>query len=258
MRRAGEARINGAVGTVVILVATASVLASTGCSTNTNGRGSHAPVTTTSQPAPTSQAVTPPSTPTPSPPSSSPSPTPTIPSLAARTAALSHASGGLPSVIVGVPGGFEAMTWDQATHVGFWYDPTTSTTWQPVGSSVYPWVPAIGGPPQAAATGALLIGMQHATFIVTGNFSGDGSGNAVAYTTGANGWGVIKAEPNGNIGPSGQPVSADQIGLSFGFKFVGGLLETQDCNPSFPIADCGGPTTIVKLWKWTGSDFRRV
>ena len=205
MRRAGEARINGAVRTVVILVATASVLASTGCSTNTNGRGSHAPVTTTSQPAPTSQPVTPPSTPTPSPPSSSPSPTPTIPSLAARTAALSHASGGLPSVIVGVPGGFEAMTWDQATHVGFWYDPTTSTTWQPVGSSVYPWVAAIGGPPQASATGALLIGMQHATFIVTGNFSGDGSGNAVAYTTGANGWGVIKAEPNGNIGPSVNP-----------------------------------------------------
>jgi hypothetical protein len=164
----------------------------------------------------------------------------------------------LPSAIVAVPGGFEAMTWDQATHVGFWSDPTSSTTWQLVGSSTYPWEPAIGGPPQAAATGALLTGMQHATFILTGNFSGDGSGNAVAYTTGANGWGVIKAEPNGNIGPSGQPVSADRIGLSFGFRFVGGLLETQDCNPSFPIADCGGPTTIVKLWKWTGSDFRRV
>lgn len=151
------------------------------------------------------------------------------------------------------------MTWDQSTHVGFWQDPISSTSWQRVGGSVYPWVPpAIGGPPQAEATGALLTGMQHATFIVTGNFSGDGSGNAVAYTAGANGWGVIKAEANGNIGPSGESVSADRIGLSFGFKFVGGLLETQDCNPSFPIAACGGPTTIVKLWKWTGTDFRRV
>jgi hypothetical protein len=245
---------------ILIFLTTVTLLASTGCSTTTSGRGSQAPDATTSLPTGTTSQPTPPvsTSPSSSPPPSSPSPTPTVPSLAERTAALSKASGGLPSSIIAVPGGFEAMTWDQATHVGFWSDAISSTTWQRVGSSTYPWEPAIGGPPHAAATGALLTGMQHATFILTGNFSGDGSGNAVAYTTGPNGWGVIKAEPNGNIGPSGQPVSADRIGLSFGFRFVGGLLETQDCNPSFPIADCGGPTTIVKLWRWTGIDFRRV
>jgi hypothetical protein len=256
MRTAGRDSGRRAVRTVVLLGATVSILASTGCSTATSGHGSHAPI---SQPTTSaSQPATHPATPTASSPTSSPSPTPTIPSLSERTAALSRASGGLPSAIVAVPAGFEAITWDQSTHVGFWQDPTTSTTWQRVGESEYPWVPAIGSPPQATATGALLTGMQHATFVVTGNFSGDGSGNAVAYTTGANGWGVIKAEPNGNIGPSGQPVSADRIGLSYGFGFVGGLLETKDCNPSFPIADCGGPTTILKLWTWTGADFRRV
>jgi hypothetical protein len=259
MRTAGEAGGNRAIHTVLVLAATVIITASTGCSTTTSGRGSHAPLTTSQAgSATTSQPATQAPTPTAASPSSTPSATPTIPSLTARTAALSQASGGLPSAIVAVPGGFEAMTWDQSAHVSFWQDPITSTTWQRVGDSSYPWMPAIGAPPQAAATGALLTGMQHATFIVTGNFSGDGSGNAVAYTTGVNGWGVIKAESNGNIGPSGQPVSADRIGLSFGFKFVGGLLETQDCNPSFPIADCGGPTTIVKLWKWTGTDFRRV
>jgi hypothetical protein len=260
MRTADVATSSRSRRKILIFLTTVTLLAATGCSTTTSGRGSQAPNTKPSFPTGTTSEPTPRvSTPTASSPlPSSPSSTPTIPSLAARTAALSHASGGLPSAIVAVPGGYEAMTWDQATHVGFWSDSISSTTWQRVGSSTYPWVPAIGGPPQAEATGALLTGMQHATFIVTGNFSGDGSGNAVAYTTGANGWGVIKAEPNGNIGPSGQPVSADRIGLSFGFKFVGGLLETQDCNPSFPIADCGGPTTIVKLWKWTGTDFRRV
>jgi hypothetical protein len=96
--------------------------------------------------------------------------------------------------------------------------------------------------------------MRNATFIVTGNFTGDGSGNAVAYTTGAKGWGAIKAESNGRIGPSGQPVGSDAIGLSFGFAFVGGLLQTKDCPPNRPIADCGA-YPVVKLWAWNGTDF---
>jgi hypothetical protein len=32
-------------------------------------------------------------------------------------------------------------------------------------------------------------------------FTTDGTGNAVAYTTGSNGWGAIKAEPNSNLAP---------------------------------------------------------
>jgi len=50
---------------------------------------------------------------------------------------------------------------------------------------------------------------------VRGNFTGDASGNAVAFTSGAKGWGAIKAESNENIGPSGQPVGANLIDLSY-------------------------------------------
>jgi hypothetical protein len=85
----------------------------------------------------------------------------------------------------------------------------------------------------------------------------DGSGNAVAYTTGPRGWGAIKAEPNGNIGPSGQPIGADRIGLSYGFAFVDGLLQTKDCPLNQPISDCD-TNHVLKLWKWNGTDFSRV
>ena len=61
------------------------------------------------------------------------------------------------------------------------------------------------GRPRRAARGRARCGPdehEHATFIVTGVFSGDGSGNAVAYTSGSGvGWGAIKAQPNGNLKP---------------------------------------------------------
>jgi hypothetical protein len=97
--------------------------------------------------------------------------------------------------------------------------------------------------------------MTHATFIATGYFSGDGSGNAVAFTTGAKGWGAIKAEKNGNIGPSGQGVGYSAIGLANEFAFVGGLLMTADCSSTGPTADCGGLHRVIKYWRWAGSDF---
>ncbi len=78
----------------------------------------------------------------------------------------------------------------------------------------------------------------------------------MAYTTGAHGWGAIKAEANGNIGPSGQPVGPDRIGLSYAFGFVGGMLRTEDCPANEPIASCGSDH-VDKLWIWTGRDFRR-
>lgn len=159
--------------------------------------------------------------------------------------------------LVKVPSGYEAASWDQTGRIRFWSSTGRSTRWQQVGSSHYPYSSYLGDP-SATTMGADLTGMRHATFIVRGTFTGDGTGSAVAYADGLRGWGAIKAEPSGRIGPSGAPVGSDQIGLSFDFGFDNGLLVTKDCNPHYAFAECGGPTTIVKQWRWNGTDFTQV
>jgi hypothetical protein len=157
---------------------------------------------------------------------------------------------------VRVRGGFEAATYDQSGHIRFWFEPTEAATWELVGRSRYPDIAQLG-PPHATTQGALLRNMADATFIVRGTFSGDGSGNAVAFTDGRQGWGAIKAEPNGNIGPSGRPVGADLIGLSYDFGFRDGYLVTKDCPANRPISECD-QHPVVKEWVWAGHDFVRV
>ncbi len=235
------------------------ITAATACSTTTSGTGSELTPTGPSSPdfpsLPSSPQTS--TAPASSPAATTPaSPTTTAPAsraqLAARLAALTP---GQRVVLVAIPGGYEAISYDQQAHVGFWK--YTGSDWKRAATSTYPYSAAIGGPAEAAATGALLTGMHDATFIVTGNFTGDGSGNAVAYTTGARGWGAIKAEPNGNIGPSGRPVGTDAIGLSFGFAFVAGRLQTKDCPTNQPVAACG-LNPVTKLWAWNGTDFVRI
>lgn len=201
---------------------------------------------TTSTPAPGSSTSTGPA----------PSKGVAVPTLAERTRALAVLAAGDRSSVVRVPGGYEAATVDQRGGIRFWRDPTRSTTWTQIGSSRYPYVPAIGSP-HATLTGALLAGMTHPTWIVRGIFTGDGSGNAVAFTDGSRGWGVIKAETSGNIGPSGAPVGSDRIGLSYGFAFAGGELVTADCPTNLAISECD-THQIRKHWRWNGTDFSLV
>lgn len=230
------------------------MLVAAACTRTVHGSGHRLipPSATPSTPDFPSGATTPPPSSS-APPTTTPPPTtPTRPQLEARLAARTP---GQRLVLVAIPGGYEAISYDQSTHVAFWK--YADANWTRVGASSYPYSSAIGAPANARAIGRLLSGMQDATFIVTGTFTVDGSGNAVAYTTGPRGWGAIKAEPNGNIGPSGEPIGADKLGLSFGFAFVGGLLQTMDCRQDQPIAACAG-NPIVKLWRWTGTDFARV
>lgn len=195
-------------------------------------------------------------TPAPPPPSSA-VPTPAAPTRRQREERLNAQTSGEQHVLVKTANGYQAAAFDQHANIQFWRNVGNTVAWSRIGVSTYPYSPSIGGPADASLTGALLTGMRDATFIVTGTFTGDSSGNAVAFTTGARGWGVIKAEPNGNIGPSGQPVGADRIGLSFGFAFAGGDLVTEDCRTDQPIAMCGD-NPVIKRWRWTGSDFARV
>jgi hypothetical protein len=177
------------------------------------------------------------------------------PTLQQRDGRLTAQTNGQPHVAVGVPGGLEAAVWGSGDAIGFWRSAGASPDWTQVGSSSYPQL--VAGAPGVAVNGTLLTGMTHATFIVTGQFTTDGSGQAVAFTTGPKGWGAIKAEPDGNIGPSGAPVGADRIGLARGFAFADGELVTADCPQNRPIAGCGGHE-VLKRWTWTGTDFRRA
>jgi hypothetical protein len=174
-------------------------------------------------------------------------------SRAARIRTLVAQTNGEANDVVAVPTGYDAATWDQHGGIQFWHDDPDTLQWQQVGQSRYPYAAALG-PPHARVIGALLTGMQHATFIARGVFSGDGSGNAVAFTDGPRGWGAIKAEPNGNIGPSGAPVGPNRIGLAYGFGFLHGDLVTADCPLNVPISECGSHA-ILKRWVWNGQDF---
>lgn len=232
-----------------------------GCSSVTSGHGSATsagaslsqpdfPSTSPTTPGP-STATFPSTTPTP-PPSPSPGPQ----TRAQRAAQLRAQTNGEDTVLVRVPSGYQAASYDQSGNISFWSEAASDTTWQLIGHSRYPTVSQLG-PPQASARGTLLRNMSDATYIVRGVFTGDGSGNAVAFTNGPRGWGAIKAEPNGNIGPSGRPVGANLIGLSYDFGFRNGYLVTQDCSLDRPISDCD-QYPITKLWVWTGQDFTRV
>jgi hypothetical protein len=253
----------------IVMAALAVVLALAGCARTTQGSG-RAPSTL----ARTSGSSSPdfPSRSESRPPTTSPTggaggssaPVPTTPSTSVpatptrdrRDAQLTTQTNSEAHVLVPIPRGYEAATYDRTGGIQFWRVVGTEPGWRQVGVSSYP-AEVDGKPYDVSVTGALLHGMKNATFIVRGQFTTDNSGLAVAYTTGPKGWGAIKAESNGNIGPSGKPVGSDRIGLSRGFAFVGGDLQTEDCPQNLPIASCGGHE-VVKLWRWSGKDFTRA
>jgi hypothetical protein len=171
-----------------------------------------------------------------------------------RTAFLERGDSGLDAVQTTTPNGSELMVLGQTGKVTFWSYDSASESLVQAGSSTYPYSAALG-PPSARGRGTVLSGMSHATFIVTGTMTGDGSGNAVAYTIGAKGWGAIKAQKNGNLAPSGAGIGTDRIGLSQGFDFSGGELETADCSSTLPISSCGGNNRVLKFWSWNGTQF---
>jgi hypothetical protein len=166
---------------------------------------------------------------------------------------LQRGNSALEVVQVPVNGGIEIMVVGQTGDVSFWAE--SSDTLERVGASTYPYAPASLGLPEPVGDGGVLTNMADATFTVHGTFSGDGSGNAVAYTNGPDGWGAIKAESDGNLAPSGQGVGVSGIGLSDDLGLVGGRLQTIDCSSTLPISDCGGNNRVIKYWTWMTDHF---
>jgi pimeloyl-ACP methyl ester carboxylesterase len=128
-----------------------------------------------------------------------------LPSVPIATAELSQLAPGMQSWIVKVPVGYEAATWDGNGNIDFWK--LSSGPWQKVGASRYPDLGPNDPPYDTTVTGALLSGMSDATFIADGEFTGDGTGTAVAYTNSPHGWGVVATGPNNTLVPSGAPAT---------------------------------------------------
>lgn len=207
------------------------------------------PATSVSAPA-TTTAATPPT----APPASTTQPAPSPAQLQSQLATMS--SGARVTVIAVPGGGYDAMVSSNKTNLGqvsFWHH---DTSWRKVGESTYPYENArvaqrpLTDPVQAQ----VLRGMAHPIFILDGVFSGDSTANAIGYTSGPQGWGVIKAQPNGNLASSGQGVGFGEPGLENDAYFADGLYETAECSATLAFAECSGDRRVLKFWGWSGTE----
>lgn len=159
---------------------------------------------------------------------------------------------------VAVPGGYEAAAWDTTGRVTFWKWARSDRTWRQVGRSTYPELPATYGTPRITVTGALLKGMSHATFIVSGQFSGDGTGNFIAFTDGRLGWGTIAPGQSGVLIPTGRMSTDNRTpGNSYTEVFSHGYLEIV--NPGYlPFGPNGEEWQIGRTYAWRSRVFRQI
>jgi pimeloyl-ACP methyl ester carboxylesterase len=176
--------------------------------------------------------------------------------LAAAAAQLSHLTPGMRDTLVAISGGYEAAAWDQKGNVTFWKLVGPSQTWTRVGVSTYPVVR--GEPPSTAFTGALLDGMSDATFIADGFFSGDGTGNDIAFTNGARGWGTIAPGPGNTLVATGNGSTDNRTpGNSYVEFFRDGDLVTSEPG-TLPFGPNGEEWQIERAYKWSARAFGQI
>ena len=160
------------------------------------------------------------------------------------------------TVAVQTPSGSELMVVTQRGKLEFWTWLASAHTLQLTGTSTYPYAPGSLGAPSAKGTGALLSGMDHATFVITGTFTTDGSGNAIAYTRGAGHWGAVKASGTRLVPSSAGSTANAPVGQHAAAGFVGGLLETADCSQLVPVSQCGASgNRVLVYWRWHSDGF---
>jgi hypothetical protein len=169
----------------------------------------------------------------------------------ARIAAtLTAVTPGMARVIVAISGGdYEAAVYDKAGHIDFWK--YSGSKWAEVGRSSYPRVQQ--GPTSTTletVVGRQLTGMADATFITTGGFTGDSTGNALAFGRGPRGWGTIALKPGNVLVPTGNGSTNNETpGIFFNEDFYGGRLETIVENPYFSTAT-GPEFPLITYWSW--------
>lgn len=174
-------------------------------------------------------------------------------------AGLLRASG-MPLVTapVAVPGGYEAAAWNQTGRVTFWKWTHASRTWDQVGGSTYPVLGLPFAKPRTTIAGALLTGMSDATFIANGYFSGDGTGNFIAFTNGSRGWGTIAPGPDDTLIPTGNKSTDNTTpGNSYTELFRGGYLEISEPG-TLPFGPNGEEWQVERTYAWSAGEFRQI
>ena len=173
-----------------------------------------------------------------------------------RTALKRIAGARYASAPVAVPGGFEAATWGTHGNIEFWKWTRTKLSWTKISASTYPVLPRqfLAGPPESAV-GRLMPGMSDAVFILSGQFSGDGTGNYIAFTNGPNGWGTVAPKGTDVLVPTGAHSTDNTTpGNEYAETFNGNYLETGSTSV-LPYGTNGSEWMIVKDWSWTGGQF---
>ncbi|MET8079905.1 hypothetical protein [Streptomyces sp. NPDC005303] len=173
-------------------------------------------------------------------------------SLAVARRQLAARQPSMSSLVVRSPGGFEAACYDQRGHLVFWR--YSAGGWHQMAQSTYP-PDSADGPPSydehgVGVEGAVLPGMSDAVFIVTGPFSGDGTGNAVAFGNGPDGWGLLVQDGASRLRSSGTGSSSSDTGQYLSARFTGGLMETAVNSGAFSNA-FGSGFPVRRQWRWS-------
>jgi hypothetical protein len=156
----------------------------------------------------------------------------------------------LTPVVVRTPGGYEAACYDQHGHITFWR--RTATGWHELAQSMYP--QDVGDGPGSydehgvGVQGAMLPGMNDAVYIVNGPFSGDGSGNAVTFGNGPDGWGRLAPSKPQQLISSGTGNSSLDPGIYSTERFSRGTLETEENTGVFSTA-FGAGFPLRREWR---------
>lgn len=147
---------------------------------------------------------------------------------------------------------YEAATWDAKGNVWFWR--TSGQGWHKIGSSRYPTLPGPGASRTKIAS-TLLPGMQHATYLADGVFTGDSSGNDIAFAATPSGqWGTV-APQGDSLVPTGKPATDNTTpGIFRDARFTGGKLQTTVGNPF--TANAGASAyPLITDWAWKSGTF---
>lgn len=178
---------------------------------------------------------------------------------AARAALAPHLHSGEHQCVVGLPGGFEAVLFNDTGGLRFWSS-VDGVHWGQDQQSAYRYDARDAKGQQLTVRGTKLAGMSNVTFILNGIFTGDGSGNAMVYTVGPSGWGPVvwpgapdqRSAGKLEIGTKLPPADS-MVQVSF-YKagFAQGDLVTYDCDASHSGADCGA-NLIASDWRWNPS-----
>jgi len=178
---------------------------------------------------------------------------------ATAAAELASLSGGMKETLVAIPGGFDAATWDQNGNIDFW-QLVGEDSWTKLKASTYPILGSASlNPPNATVTGALLVGMSQATFVVQGSLSGDGTANAVVFGPGPSGYGTLVTEGSTSLVSTGQGYSSISSSgadpRDYDAQFQGDELITEQNSGAFDNAfGAGFPTSWT--WHWVGNEFQ--